>query len=226
MKSCLAAAAIFVLACTPADGRRLDEYLQGAIISVEKSRVQAQMTLTPGVAVLPIVIEGIDADADGVISEAEQRAYAARVLRDVSLSVDRRPLKLQVRSVRFPRMEEMKDGRGEIEIKFEADLPAGGPDRRLAFENHHYSRIAAYQVNCLVPRDPDIRIVAQTRNYEQSMYELEYVQANASPGPLRLTWWSGGRGWLGTAALILLARLAFVWGQRARAASGIRGLRS
>jgi hypothetical protein len=221
MKTRLAFAVIVVLACAPAAAHRLDEYLQGTIISVEKSRVQAQITLTPGVAVLPIVIAGIDTNADGVISEAEQRAYAARVVRDVSLTVDHRPLKLRLLSVQFPRVEEMKEGRGEIEMEFEADLPGGEPDRRLVFENHHQSRIAAYQVNCLIPRDADIRIVAQKRNYEQSIYELEYVQAGIGPGPLRLAWWSGDRGWLGAVTLVLLARLAFVWRQRARATSSI-----
>ena len=53
-------------------------------------------------------------------------------------------------------------------------LPRGGPNRRLIFENHHESRIAAYLVNCLVPRDPDIRITAQNRNYQQSFYQLDY----------------------------------------------------
>jgi hypothetical protein len=39
--------------------------------------------------------------------------------------------------------------------------------------------MAAYLVNCLVPRDPDIRIVAQKRNPLQSFYELDYVQSRA-----------------------------------------------
>ena len=51
------------------------------------------------------------------------------------------------------------------------------PNRRLIFENHHQSRIAAYLVNCLVPHDRDIRFVAQNRNQQQSFYQLDYVQA-------------------------------------------------
>lgn len=154
MKTCLAVAAISVLLCAPAPAHRLDEYLQGAILSVEKHRLEAQITLTPGVAVLPIVIAGIDTNADGTISQAEQRAYAARVIRDLSLTIDGRRLKLELLSVQFPSMEEMNDGRGEIEVELEANLPPGGAGRQLIFENHHQSRIAAYQVNCLVPRDP------------------------------------------------------------------------
>jgi len=44
-------AAILALAVTPASAHRLDEYLQGTIVSIEKTQVRAQMTLTPGVAV-------------------------------------------------------------------------------------------------------------------------------------------------------------------------------
>jgi hypothetical protein len=214
------AAAILALAGTPALAHRLDEYLQGAILSVEKNRLQAQMTLTPGVAVYPIVLAAIDTDSDGVISKAEQRAYAERVLRDLSLTMDGHRLTPHLVSMEFPAMEEMKEGRGEIRIEFSADLPRGGSSRTLILENHHQSRIAAYQVNCLVSSDPDIRIVAQNRNYLQSHYELQYVQSSALSGPLSLAWWSGDRTWLGSVALLLFTRFAFLWRKRARSLGG------
>ena len=169
----------------------------------------------------PIVIAGIDTDADGVISETEQRAYAERVLRDLSLTIDGHRLTPRLVSWEFPAIDEMKEGRGEIQIEFSADLPRNGPNRRLTLENHHQSRIAAYQVNCLVPRDPDIRIVAQNRNYSQSLYELDYVQAGVQ--------FEGGAAdqvWVGAVALLLFARFAFLWRRRASITNpkaGIRG---
>lgn len=71
----------------------------------------------------------------------------------------------------------MQGGLGEIQLEFDADLPPGGPNRTLIFENHHQSRIGAYLVNCLVPNDPAIQIRAQHRNYQQSFYQLDYAQA-------------------------------------------------
>jgi len=210
------AAAILLLTATPALAHRLDEYLEATLVSVEKTRMRAEITLTPGVAVYPIVLADIDTDADGIISETEQRAYAGRVLRDLSLTIDGRPLRLQLLSTQFPTIAEMKDGLGEIQFDFSADLPSGGGSRRLILENHHQSRIAAYQVNCLVPRDPDIRIVAQNRNYSQSLYQLEYLQAGVQSNSLFLASWSGDRVWLGVVALLLFARFAFLWRQRAR----------
>src|ERR1700730_19028692 len=67
---------------------RLDEYLQATIISVEKDHIQASMRLIPGVAVSSVVLASIDTNWDGVISEAEQRTYAERVLRALSLTGD------------------------------------------------------------------------------------------------------------------------------------------
>jgi hypothetical protein len=210
----LAAVAMLVLAVTPAFAHRLDEYLQSALISIEKTRVQVQATLTPGTAVFPAVFAAIDVNADGIISEIEQRAYAARVLNDLSLTIDGQALTPRLISIQFPAVEDMRDGRGDIQMEYDADLPAGGPNRSLVLKNHHQSRIAAYQVNCLVPSDPGVRIVAQRRNYSQSFYQLDYVQAGASSGSLSSAPWSGA-GWLGAFALLLFARFALRRKERA-----------
>ncbi len=113
-------------------------------------------------------------------------------------SVDGNGLKPRLVSVEFPAIEQMKDGLGEIQIEFRADLPGGGTDRKLVLENHHQSRIAAYLVNCLVPRDRDIRVIAQNRNENQSFYELEYMQGAVRPDTLSSRWRSAVRASLGT----------------------------
>lgn len=123
MTKALAVAAVLLSIRTPASAHRLDEYLQATIISVEKDRVQASLRLIPGVAVSPIVIWSIDTNGDGIISEAEQQAYAERVLGDLSLNIDGHPLKPRLVSVNFPKTWEMKAGIGEIQIDFTADLP-------------------------------------------------------------------------------------------------------
>jgi hypothetical protein len=52
-------------------------------------------------------------------------------------------------------------------------------------------------VNCLVPRDRDIQVTAQTRNGNQSFYQLNYVQAETPSDVFALRWWSGLRTSLG-----------------------------
>jgi hypothetical protein len=212
------APAVFLLSAgTPAFAHRLDEYLQATTIAVEKDRVRAQIRLVPGVAVFPVVLAGIDGDADGLISAAERHAYAERVRRDLSLTIDGARVPLRLVSSKASEVQEMKDGRGEIQLEVDANVPPGGHYRRLVFENHHENRIAAYLVNCLVPRDPDLRVTAQNRNYDQSFYQLEYVDTGDRSGPPSLGPWSAAGGWLGAAALVLFARLALAWRRRARA---------
>jgi hypothetical protein len=193
-KTLAAAAAILLSLGAPVSAHRLDEYLEATLISVEQERVHAFMRLVPGVAVSPFVIWTIDTNGDGILSETEQRTYAERVLGDLSLSLDGHRLKPRLVSADFPKTGEMKEGLGEIQIQFTADLPGGGPKRKLVFENHHQSRIGAYMVNCLVPRDKNIQITSQNRNENQSFYQLNYVQAGGRPDV---------RAWFPTLALIL-----------------------
>jgi hypothetical protein len=196
MSRMLAAAAVIVVSLgMPASAHRVDEYLQATLISVEKDHVQVFIRLTPGIAVSSAVLASIDTDADGVISQTERRAYAERVLADLLLTVDGNRLTPRLVSVDFPEVEEMKEGIGEIRIAFTAPLPGGVRNRRLVFENHHQSRIAAYLVNCLTPRDRSVRVIAQNRNEDQSCYQLNYVQAGERSESRVLKWWSGIPGW-------------------------------
>lgn len=195
-------ASILALAVVPATAHRLDEYLQGTIFTIGRSRVEAQMTLTPGVAVFPRLIATIDTNADGLVSDAERDVYAARVLRDLSIAIDGHNLTPRLISIQFPAIDDMKEGRGEIRLDFEAELPPGSHERKLTFENHHESGISAYQVNSLVPRDPDIHIATQNRNYSQSLYELDYEQTGAPENSLK---------WLAPlAAILIIAVIVFV----------------
>jgi len=194
---------------TSASAHRLDEYLQGTILSVAKNRLDAETTLTPGVAVFPILIAAIDRDADGTISQTEQHAYAERVLHDLSLSLDGQTLDPHLTSAEFAPISEMKEGRGQIRIGFYADLLGGVAGRKLVLENRHLSGIAAYQVNVLVPRDPDIRIVSQKRNYSQSFYELDFTQAAAGPSRA-LELLPGFRALTGTIAFAVFACVALL----------------
>lgn len=207
MKTALAVVVAILSIGARATAHRLDEYLQATLITVDKDRVQAQLRLIPGVAVVPFVLSLIDTNADGVISESEQRAYADRVIRDLSLTVDGDPIKPQLVSMKFPEIAEMKQGLGEIHLDFRSDLSRHGPKRRFILENRHQSRIAAYLVNCLAPDDPDIRVTAQRRNESQSVYQLDYAQG----GSPSLAGWGSPQGWLGAAALLLFVRITLLW---------------
>jgi hypothetical protein len=189
MKFKLAAAAALLIVAERSSAHRVDEYLQATLFSIEPTGIHAEVRLSPGIAVLPIVFAVIDGDSDGVISAKEWGAYAQQVVRDLELSVDGAPQRLRLTSSRFPSAEDMLGGRGEILLEIEAPPAVGGSQHRLLFESHHQTRIGAYLVNCLVSRDPTIDIGAQTRNYSQSRYELAFTQRGGAPRAAGLPQW-------------------------------------
>jgi hypothetical protein len=178
MKTRLAAVTLLILVTASAFAHRTDEYLQATALLVGKDRIEARMRLAPGIAVASRVILMVDADRNGVLSRNEQRQYALRVLRDLSLSVDGHALQLRLVAFEFPDARQVKGGNGAILLEFHADVRSRDAERKLVFENRHQRRISAYLANGLVPGDPDIRIRAQKRNHEQSLYELDYIQAS------------------------------------------------
>lgn len=187
-------AAAFLSLVTPAFAHRLDEYLEATTIEIVKGHATLELRLTPGVDVAAKVLAAIDANGDGVLSDAEQGAYAEQVRRDLSLAVDGAPGPLRLVSFSFPTIHELTAGVGDIELRFEGTLPTDGSNHNLTFENHHLSAIAVYLVNTLLPRDPGIRILKQDRSYDQSAYRLDVAlgapsssaQSDAAgPGPQR-----------------------------------------
>jgi HupE / UreJ protein len=198
MKKLFAVLAAFLLLLPgPAFAHRLDEYLEATILSVDLERVEGTMRLIPGIAVSSAVIASIDTNGDGTFSETEQQAYAQRVLKDLLLKVDSQPLVIHLVAAGFPSIDQMKQGIGEIQLRFTADMPRGSAHRRLIFENHHQSGIAVFLVNCLIPRDKKIQITAQDRNVNQSVYQLNFVQAGPVAAPTLLPSLSGFEGAFG-----------------------------
>lgn len=185
-----------LISCIPAWAHRIDEYLQATILSLESNRAHASMRLIPGVMVAPSVIATIDTNHDGLFSEPEKQAYAERVLRDLSITVDGAAAKPQLDSWVIPDASQLRDGLGEIHLEYHVDLPPSAvSNRSLIVSNHHLNDTSVYLMNVEVPQDRDLRIVDQKRNARQSTYELDYTQtAAASPSGTRAdfrAWWNG-----------------------------------
>src|ERR1700736_4129603 len=85
-----------------AAAHRLDEYLQATLIGVTRDGIDVEIQLTPGVAMLPLLIALIDQDRDGRISSKEEQAYVRRVAREVVLRVDGVPAPLSLIESKFP----------------------------------------------------------------------------------------------------------------------------
>src|SRR3954465_13899676 len=141
----LAVGALFAISLAgDAAAHRLDEYLQATLIGVTRDGIDVEIQLTPGVAMLPVLMAVIDQDRDGRISSAEERAYGGRVAREVELRVDGAPAPLSLSESKFPTIEAMREGLGAIRIKLRT-VRAG---HELRFENRHLPQLSAYLVNC------------------------------------------------------------------------------
>jgi hydrogenase/urease accessory protein HupE len=176
MKKRFAALAVASLClATPALAHRLNEYLQATTITIDGSHLILQLRLTPGVDVAAGVLDQIDTNRDGTLDEAEQHAYAQRVLDDLTLTIDGREMPLRLRDLSFPPMEQMRRGLAEIVLLFDVDVAKSQVSHHVTFENHHQKSIAAYLVNTLQPENAGIHIVSQTRTYDQSVYGLDFT---------------------------------------------------
>jgi hypothetical protein len=214
MKTRLATALILLFLffiATPALAHRLDEYLQATTFTLGKDHIVLEIHLTPGVKVFSKVIAAIDTDGNGVISAAEQHAYADQVRRDLTVTVDGNAVQLRLLSATFPTVEAMKEGLGDVVLDFDIRLPSGGPHHKLIFENHHERKIGAYLVNCFFPRDPAISVTTQTRNYQQSFYQLDYSVTEVRPSGLPFISWTALRSWLVADSLVLFGAVACLW---------------
>jgi hypothetical protein len=189
MKSFVRVCVALLLVSVPAFAHRLDELLQATLISVGRDRVHLQVRLAPGVSVVQEMLRRIDANRDGVLSNAEQRAYAESVLRDVSLTVDGERLAPQLVSWIYPSVDFLKEGMGNILIELDAPVTSRGGNRTLTFENHFERERSVYLVNAESPVDPSIHIASQNRNYTQSFYRLDYSQAGTAAAAESRAWW-------------------------------------
>jgi len=200
----LTAIATVTLVCSARlSAHRLDEYLQAARIGVGADRVHLEVSLTPGVAVAGQVIREIDSDGDGVISEAEQRAYAERVLAAITLRVDEAPALLLKRArFSFPDVGTIRSGNGVISIASDVRLSQlNGGRHHLLFRNDFGAEKSVYLANALVPDDDRVSVTGQERRVDQSELTIAFsVRETDAP--------AGGYMWIG---LVGAALSAIAW---------------
>jgi hypothetical protein len=183
-KAALAALAIVALGASTS-AHRLDEYLQAARVAIEPTRVVIDLDLTPGVAVAAVVLPDIDRDRDGSISAGEAQAYVARVLRDVTVTIDGVPLAMSASASTFPAMQALRTGVGTIQLRLAAAVPTLRPGvHRLALRNDHLPAVSAYLANALVPASDLVDVTNQRRDHNQRALDIDYVLREKPR-----TWW-------------------------------------
>ncbi len=176
MRGTFAATAVIVLMLSTAPAaHRLDEYLQAARVSFERTRVALEVDLTPGAKVADGIIALIDRDGDSRISPLEAESYGRDVLGDIVLELDGRPVALTLSHVEVPSLDEMRYGIGTIQLRAGGSVEDGWNRRReLQFRNNHQTVSSVYLVNALIPSDKSVRVVGQSRDAKQRDVRIEY----------------------------------------------------
>ena len=192
---------VFVLAMpAPSAAHRLDEYLQAARLSLTRRQIALELDMTPGVNVAPALFAFLDRNGDGKISESEAGAYGDRVLEDVVLELDGRPVPLTLTRVEIPSSAAMSDGMGTIQLRAVGPSQSVAAGRRqLHFRNDHQPAASVYMVNALMPEESGVSVVAQARDPRQKSVRVEY-----DLGPQ----WTAQVLWLVVAAVVLTPLVA------------------
>jgi hypothetical protein len=183
---------------------RLDEYLQATLIGVTRDGINVEIHLTPGVAMLPVLMAVIDQDLDGRISPEEERAYAGRVAREVELRMDGVPAPLSLIESNFPPLEAMREGLGTIRIK----LRTARSGHEVRFENRHLPQVSAYLVNCLAAPSDGLLVRRQVRDDAQRSIAFEYSFGAGAVGGTLGAWIVPGPFWPAAIGMLLAARMA------------------
>lgn len=160
---------------------RLDECLQATRIAVATNRIDISIDLTPGVAVFAQWILVIDRDHDGRISNEEATSYARKVLHDLQICLDGRPMTPLLGDVVFPPISDVREGVGVIRLHMSLLVEgfAKSP-HEFSMVNRHLPAISVYLVNALVPKDHAIEITRQIRNEKQSNYRLLFTRRSTT----------------------------------------------
>lgn len=154
---------------------RVDEYLQATRIAVATNRIDLTFDLTPGIAVAGQLLNLIDRNNDGRISDDEGGVYARRFLKDLRVAVDGKIVSLKETLVSFPRVPEMRSGTGVIRIRATSAVgPLTAGSHALSLTNAHLRSISVYLVNALRSTDPAVEIGRQIRDESQKDYRLEF----------------------------------------------------
>ena len=154
---------------------RIDEYLQATRLAIAPDRVTLEMDLTPGVDVAPMIFAVINTNHDGSISEAEGRAYASQLLKEIVLDLDGHPQRLSLVRAQFPSFQEMNAGEGTIRIEAVAVCASTPGQHVLFYQNNHKNDISVYLVNALLPASQNIEIAGQRRDPLQRGIQLGFT---------------------------------------------------
>ena len=180
--------ALAVVLAIPAvvSAHRLDEYLQASRVTLDHDRITLEIDLTPGISVAPAAVSLLDRDGEGTISPDEAALYGRRVLADLAVSLDSRPVVLNLTRIEVPSTADMHDGLATIRLTAVGQVPSliGGRHQLLLRNTHAPKEMvtSVYLANAMMPSDEGVTVVKQRRDPRQQELRVDYEVALGWPG--------------------------------------------
>lgn len=159
------------------DAHRLDELLQATRISVDASRIQIELALSPGVDVADGFIQAIDLNHDGALDDGEAREFGRHVADALTLSVDDHALPLSLERWHAEPLDALRQGVGTIRLVARAEPHVASGRHVLMFGNRFQVAGSVYLVNALTPTDSRIYLGQPQRDAQQRTFRIDYVRS-------------------------------------------------
>lgn len=123
----------------------VDEVVQAAYLWLAPGAVRLELDLTPGTLVVDTVLQSLDTNADQHITDAEARAYAERVLKQSTITLDGMATAWRLEKVNVPPYQSLKLEGNMLKIY----AVAGRADRAGAHTLSYGNRYQLTQSQCI-----------------------------------------------------------------------------
>ena len=160
----------------------LDVYLLYSYITVSPTQIVVELDMSPGVLIAPGLLPELDTNGDQQISDAEGQAYVSKVLPNLLLQVDGKPLSLALTKFDMPDYLITQSGYGTMRIFMAATLDGGmmTGTHTIYFNNNFAPKGAAYQVNTFVDKGVPITLGKQNRDSIYQSMTVDYTIGSAN----------------------------------------------
>ncbi len=165
-----------------------DMLTQAAYITISPSQIKIELDLTAGELVAQGFLAKLEPNQDQKIDQAEIQALAKSVLEQMVLTVNNKPVRLQLESSQIPQIAQIKLGGGQVQLVFAA-APSSASQNQFVFKNGYAPVKSAYLANVFV-NSKDVKIISQKRDQTQQTFEVTYTIAESAL-PRVFPWWLG-----------------------------------
>jgi ABC-type nickel/cobalt efflux system permease component RcnA len=157
-----------------ASAHPLDQYVQATYITVAPAQIVVEL-------VAPETLALLDTDGDGQITDAEGRAYADQVVRNVAVQVDGQAVALTITKVETPTYLAYQAGYGTMRVFTAAPLAPGLTGTHVVtYANNNAPTGATYQVNTFIENGAAISLGKQNRDETQRSITVDYTIGGAT----------------------------------------------